>query len=201
MSAPQAEGRTRRRFRGGLTVAGAAGLLGLRSQPVAAEPHPETGRLRLVKFPVICLAPEYLAEELLHLEGFSEIAYVQIDQGTPQDLLLSDKADIAALVPPALLPDLDVGSLAPMEHKFTLSSNPWENIGFCMLLRSVFGRRMCMKKGPCVCLAGYRPPNNLLRVKLRAGGARDPTSTTRGICSRQEARTGPKYPTPAPRLW
>jgi NitT/TauT family transport system substrate-binding protein len=109
MRTPHPDGWTRRRFLGGLTVAGAAGLLGLHARPVAAEPPPETTRLRLVKFPVICLAPEYLAEELLRLEGFSEIEYVQIDQGTPQDLLLADKADITAFVPPALLPDLDVG--------------------------------------------------------------------------------------------
>ena len=40
MRAQQAEGWTRRRFLGGLTLAGTAGLLGLRSMPVAAEPPP-----------------------------------------------------------------------------------------------------------------------------------------------------------------
>jgi NitT/TauT family transport system substrate-binding protein len=109
MRTPHPDGWTRRRFLGGLTVAGTAGLLGLHARPSTAEPPPETPRLRLVKFPAICLAPEYLAEELLRLEGFSEIEYVQIDQNTPQDLLLSDKADITTFVPPALLPDLDVG--------------------------------------------------------------------------------------------
>src|SRR5262249_11669162 len=70
MRTPQAEGWTRRRFLGGLTVAGTAGLLGLPARPVAAEPPPETTRLRLVRGPGLCVAPEYVAEELLQGEGF-----------------------------------------------------------------------------------------------------------------------------------
>ena len=102
MSAQHPEGWTRRRFLGGLTVAGAAGLLGPQPRPVAAEPPPETTRIRLVKSPAICLSPEYLAEELLRLEGFSEIDYVEIDQRTTPDVLLAKKADITVHVPPAL---------------------------------------------------------------------------------------------------
>jgi NitT/TauT family transport system substrate-binding protein len=70
MRTPQAEGWTRRRFLGGLRVAGTAGLLGLPARPVAAEPPPETTRLRLVRGPGLCVAPEYVAEELLQGEGF-----------------------------------------------------------------------------------------------------------------------------------
>jgi NitT/TauT family transport system substrate-binding protein len=47
MSALQAEGWTRRRFLGGVTLAGTAGLLSLHAQPVAAEPPPETTSVRL----------------------------------------------------------------------------------------------------------------------------------------------------------
>jgi NitT/TauT family transport system substrate-binding protein len=47
MRAQHADGWTRRRFLGGLTVAGAAGLLGLYPRPIAAEPPPETATLRL----------------------------------------------------------------------------------------------------------------------------------------------------------
>src|SRR5262245_64872329 len=68
---------SRRRFLGGLTLAGMAGLLGVRPRPVAAEPPPETTRLRLVRNPAICVAAEYVAEELLHGEGFTEVQYVQ----------------------------------------------------------------------------------------------------------------------------
>ena len=50
------------------------GLIGTRA--VASEPPPETTRLRLGKVPSICLAPQYVAEELLRAEGFSQIQYV-----------------------------------------------------------------------------------------------------------------------------
>jgi NitT/TauT family transport system substrate-binding protein len=79
MSAPHADGWTRRRFLGGLTMAGAAGLLGLHARPVAAEPPPETTRLRLHKTPGICVAPQFVAEELLHAEGFTDVHYVELD--------------------------------------------------------------------------------------------------------------------------
>ncbi len=65
MRAPQAEGWTRRRFLSGLALAGTTGFLGLRLHRVAAEPPPETTRLRLFKIPGICLAPQYVAEDLL----------------------------------------------------------------------------------------------------------------------------------------
>jgi NitT/TauT family transport system substrate-binding protein len=109
MKAPHTDGWTRRRFLGGLTVAGTAGLLGLHARPGTAEPPPETTRLRLVKSPAICLSPEYLAEDLLRLEGFSEIDYVESEKGTTPDMLLANKADLTVHVPPSLLPDLDAG--------------------------------------------------------------------------------------------
>jgi NitT/TauT family transport system substrate-binding protein len=66
---------SRRRLLGG-TLAGTAGLLGLYPRAATAEPPPEVKKIRLVHAPAICLSPQYLAEELLRLEGFSEIQYV-----------------------------------------------------------------------------------------------------------------------------
>jgi hypothetical protein len=48
---------TRRRFLGGVTLAGTAGLLGLDAGPVAAEPPPETTTLRLDQWPALCFPP------------------------------------------------------------------------------------------------------------------------------------------------
>ena len=76
MRAQQAEGWTRRRFLGGLTLAGTAGLLSLHPRRLAAEPPPETTRLRLLKAGTICQAPVYVAEALLRSEGFAEVQYV-----------------------------------------------------------------------------------------------------------------------------
>jgi NitT/TauT family transport system substrate-binding protein len=92
---------TRRKFLANASALSAASLLGL-PRAANAEPPPETTRVRVVKVPAICLAPEYLAEELLRLEGFSEIEYVEVGQSTSQDLLVANKADFSVLVPPAV---------------------------------------------------------------------------------------------------
>jgi NitT/TauT family transport system substrate-binding protein len=60
MRIPQPEGWTRRCFLGGLTLAGTAGLVGLRPARVRAEPPPETTTLRAnpratMASPVLCL--------------------------------------------------------------------------------------------------------------------------------------------------
>src|SRR6266446_5943387 len=69
---------SRRRFLGELTLVGTAGLLGLHPRRAAAEPPPETTRLRLEKMTGICIAPQYVAEELLQVEGFSEVQDVEM---------------------------------------------------------------------------------------------------------------------------
>ena len=68
-------GLSRRTFIANVSALSAAALLGV-SRPAAAEPPPEVKKIRLVHAPAICLSPQYLAEELLRLEGFSEIQYV-----------------------------------------------------------------------------------------------------------------------------
>jgi NitT/TauT family transport system substrate-binding protein len=72
MSAQHAEGWNQREFLGGVTVAGAVGVLGLPSQRVAAEPPPETTTLRHTSTPGICLAPQYVPGEPLRGKGFTE---------------------------------------------------------------------------------------------------------------------------------
>jgi NitT/TauT family transport system substrate-binding protein len=60
-----------------LTLAGTAGLLGLHARPAAAEPPPETTKLRLAQVSGICIAPQYVAEEILRGEGFTDVQYVK----------------------------------------------------------------------------------------------------------------------------
>jgi len=67
---------TRRGLLGGMAAAGGMGLLGLDARPAAAEPPPETTRIRLSKVPSVCVAPQYVAEEFLASEGFTDVRYV-----------------------------------------------------------------------------------------------------------------------------
>jgi len=74
---------TRRRFLATLSMAGAAGLLGAPPSP-AAEGALETTSVRFSKTPSICIAPQYIADELLRAEGFTDVRYVDLRQSTPR---------------------------------------------------------------------------------------------------------------------
>jgi NitT/TauT family transport system substrate-binding protein len=73
---------TRRRFLSGAAFAGAAAVLPARrgrTQPVL-----ETTSVRLAKIPGICIAPQYVAEELLRAEGFTDVRYIASEVGIGQ---------------------------------------------------------------------------------------------------------------------
>lgn len=64
---------TRREFVNAAAMAGASVLA---RDLFAAEPPPETTRLRLGRISSLCVAPQYVAHDLLQAEGFREIAYI-----------------------------------------------------------------------------------------------------------------------------
>jgi NitT/TauT family transport system substrate-binding protein len=74
---------------------GGAAVVGLGSRHAAAEPPPETTRLRLLKMRTLCWAPQYVAEELLRAEGFTEVTYVDFPGGAVSEYLAIGKADIS----------------------------------------------------------------------------------------------------------
>ena len=86
---------SRRAFLGTVALAGTGALLGLRPESAAAEPPPETTRLRLLKMGSICWAPQYIADDLLRLEGFTEITYVDMPAGAVSERLASGEADMS----------------------------------------------------------------------------------------------------------
>jgi NitT/TauT family transport system substrate-binding protein len=63
---------SRRDFLTTLSAAGAATALGARTS-LAAEDPPETTTIRLARDPAICIAPWYIADELLRAEGFTDV--------------------------------------------------------------------------------------------------------------------------------
>lgn len=99
--------RGRRRFISGAGGAAALAALGLNPEAVAADPPPETNRIRIVHVPASCHAPQYLAEELLRMEGFTEVVYVPHGTRHIPALLESSKADISMWNAMELLPYLD----------------------------------------------------------------------------------------------
>jgi len=73
----------RRRFLATLSSVGAAGLVGA-SHSSGQEAPLETTTVRLAKITGTCIAPQYLAEEFLRLEGFTDVKYVLSDAGVGQ---------------------------------------------------------------------------------------------------------------------
>jgi len=101
---------TRRDFLTGASAIGAGALLGI-SPPVSAEPPPETTRIRFLHGPFICTAPQYLAEELLPLEGFTKWEYLPLGSRSGAiEALARGEADMAMWNAPELLPHLDTTS-------------------------------------------------------------------------------------------
>jgi NitT/TauT family transport system substrate-binding protein len=101
---------SRRQFVGALTPALTAGLLGLHAEPGAAQPPPETTKLRLSRVPGICVAPQYLAEEFLRAEGFSDVKYIAGIPGLPLAKAMgAGQIDIAMNFAAPLVVALDAG--------------------------------------------------------------------------------------------
>jgi NitT/TauT family transport system substrate-binding protein len=100
---------SRRTFLRHIAVGGAAGLAGFPPNQVLAEPPPETTRLRIAKVPAICLAALYLAEELLHAEGFTDVQYVEMDLPEIAGSVAKGRVDSSAETTPDLIMELDGG--------------------------------------------------------------------------------------------
>ena len=87
---------TRREFLSAAAFAGGGTLLGFGRQLLAAEAPAETTRIRIARVQNNCWAPQYVAEDLLRGEGFSNLEYVRL--GNSADVyhtLASDKIDLS----------------------------------------------------------------------------------------------------------
>jgi len=104
----------RREFLARTAVATGAGLLGVRPLPVvAAEPAPETLKIRLAWTGSTCQAPQYVSEELLKLEGFRQVEFPDLSEGGGIGVarsLAAGRADLTMNFVGPLLVELDRGS-------------------------------------------------------------------------------------------
>jgi len=66
---------SRRQFVNSAALAGAAGALGYTQRLLAADPPPETTRIRIAEIPSTCRSPEWAAAALLQMEGFTDVQY------------------------------------------------------------------------------------------------------------------------------
>jgi NitT/TauT family transport system substrate-binding protein len=118
---------SRRRFLSNAALAGAAGLGGFGTwrKALAAEGPPEVTTIRIVNYGGIgvtpCIAPQWAAQELLSIEGFADIRYVDFtnaDAARSQaanidpasDMCARGEADFFLLNPVLLAPSLEAGA-------------------------------------------------------------------------------------------
>ena len=168
---------SRRRFLVDAALAGAAGLggagiLGLDSgrKSLAAEPPPETTKLRLLEQPVTCFAPEWAARDLLYDEGFTDLQYLTFGKDT-QDFwaeknLLSGTIDISVSFLPTALIEIDAG--APLVW---LAGT---HIGCIELLGSERVRSTRDLKGKTVPISSLRDPAHIFVSMFAAYVGLDP---------------------------
>ena len=109
MSNQRSDGWTRREFLGTAALAGTTAFLGLRSNVIAAEPPPETTRIRLVSIPGVCVAPQYVSEELLRSEGFADVQYVKLKLDELYKAFASGDVDISMAYAPPFIIQIDAG--------------------------------------------------------------------------------------------
>ena len=100
---------TRRQVLTTLAFGSLAGIV--RSQETrAAEPPAEITAIRLSKFPAICFAPQYVCEELLQAEGFSDIRYLDTDGVAISHDLGRGKFDFATSLAMQHIAGIDAGA-------------------------------------------------------------------------------------------
>jgi NitT/TauT family transport system substrate-binding protein len=99
----------RRHFIHTTSVACVAALAGVRPERATAEPPPETSKLRVARGPSICIAPQFVAEELLKGEGFTDLQYIPTDIGAITSSLSAGTTDIALHFAGPLVMELDAG--------------------------------------------------------------------------------------------
>jgi len=76
----------------------------------AAEGTLETTTIGLVNDTSICIAPEYVADEFLRAEGFTDIRYIEAPGYAQFDALIQGRLDICNFLAPDNIPHIEAGA-------------------------------------------------------------------------------------------
>ena len=165
----------RRQFLTTLSLAGAAGLV--RAPPAAAaEGSLETTTVRLAKNEGICIAPQYIADELLRAEGFTDIRYVFVPQSTTRVRALADgEADFSANFVAPL-----VAAVALGEPITVLAGT---HVGCYKLFGNESIRSIADLKGKTIGVPGLESSHHMFASIIVAHIGLDPVSDIRWVTS------------------
>jgi len=157
---------TRRRFLTTLSLVGAAGFVGA-PRALAAKAGLETTTVRVANVPGICIAPQYVAEELLRAEGFTDVRYVRLAPGsnTPEGIA-SGEIDFGLNFASVLVAGLDRG--------VELTVLGGVHVGCFELFVNEGSRNLTDLKGKTVGIAFLGSPGHLFLAAMAAHVGIDP---------------------------
>jgi len=113
----------RRRFLRSCLAVG--GLMLTRARPAGAEPPLETTRIRLFKWRSLCVTPQFIAQDLLKSEGFTDVQYIETPGSLgPERLLAAGEVDINSQYSAPLIVRIEAG--APVVFLAGLHVGCWE---------------------------------------------------------------------------
>jgi NitT/TauT family transport system substrate-binding protein len=98
----------RREFLDALSMTGAAGLFRT-PRALAADGPPETTAIQLARSPTICVAPQYVAEEMLRAEGFTDLRYVDTLAPDVPQAVARGKVDFSLAYASQFVATIDAG--------------------------------------------------------------------------------------------
>src|SRR5690554_1951651 len=99
----------RRDFLAGLSAAAAVGTIGARGS-LADERPLETTTVRLTTAAGICIAPQYLAGDLLRADGFTDVQFVPAMKGPPGAVMIGrGEADFTSTFAASVILPIDEG--------------------------------------------------------------------------------------------
>jgi NitT/TauT family transport system substrate-binding protein len=170
---------TRRRFLATLTLAGGA-TLGRVPPAHAAEERLETTVLRLLHKPSICGAPQYVAEELLGAEGFTDIRYTKIASSAEvNDAIMQGRADFDAHFAPQWVSAIDSGG--------GISVLAGVHVGCFELFGNDRVRNIADLKGKSVGVSGSGASDHLFLAVMAAQIGLDPVNDIHWLTSQSPA--------------
>ncbi len=157
----------RRELLRGVGVAAAAAALAGRPRTADAEAPPETTRLTLLQTASMCQAPQYVAEELLRGEGFTDVRYIKKDAPRAiADALASGEANINMHFSGPLILRLDAG--APITILAGVHPGCYE------LFATERVRTLSDLKGKTVGIRGLEGPEHVFLASMLAYVGLDP---------------------------
>ncbi len=163
-------GPNRRDFLERVSAFGAAGLLGLHPDPAEAQAPPETRSVRFCHSPSICIAPQYIAGDLLRAEGFTDVQYLPLGTRQGPESLAEGLADITMWYSTGFLPTLDAGK--PVVLLAGVHLGCWE------LFASDKVRNMRALKGKTVVCEKFLSGDHILLSSMLAYSGLNPAEVT-----------------------